>query len=491
MTNNGDLRIDGLCWSPKWIGPFESLWSLLRKFAFLNAASFKELRELLGRGKAWTSSQWKFAGRSDLRAFGGIDCSFLSRILKLDEQTLREGTVLPFLREGESEILASQFLRFCPLCMQANFHSSIYQIWLVRKCPIHNEQLTLRCGHCQKENISYAIESAPFAALSGCNKCFDTSNLAGQRQANYNHSLGGDMRQLNEVAALLLRRARMKAIHYPITAWIHDRGTSAWNTRRLSTFSGYWDDVVGPLDTASSTSIGNHACFKYRDPSLPQLKVTAARTTRPGPGGQPVPNDLNRELFSIYKSIRRHLERTCLESHRHCLTTVARLARSYPGVRLARGKICPHANMLIIWRMYWENLDQPYKLLPSYRRRNRAFAPELRIPITPPDFKFPRQFLARIFAQECFGVLDECRLLAINLHRKGFYSFNVAHLTWTRIPYWIIENPSDGVFRLHTWKQRPPSSLTQLFRASKASQNATVQRCYSSGLCLRREAKRA
>lgn len=182
ITNNSELRVEGLCWSPKWFGRFESLWSLLRKFAFLNAASCKELRELLGRdhGKMWSSSQWKFAGRSDLRAFGGLDHFLFSRILRIDKDMLREATVLPFLREGEFEILASHYLRFCPSCIKANFHSSIYQVWLLKTCPIHGEPLTLRCNYCKRQKFPYTVESVPFASLLGCRNCVGPSNLTDQ-----------------------------------------------------------------------------------------------------------------------------------------------------------------------------------------------------------------------------------------------------------------------------------------------------------------------
>src|ERR1051326_5569569 len=118
IMNHGETQNTGICWRDGWFAAFESLWSLLRKFAFLNAASSKEIRENLGQANAklLSSAQWRYARRSDLRTFGGIDPLLLSRILNVDHVRLRQGTVVPFLREGEHEILTSRYLRFCPSC---------------------------------------------------------------------------------------------------------------------------------------------------------------------------------------------------------------------------------------------------------------------------------------------------------------------------------------------------------------------------------------
>src|SRR6267142_6448484 len=87
-----------VCWRRNWANPFESLWSLLRKFAFLNAASAKDIRDLLGREKhKWSFTHWKRARRSDLRLLEGIDIQLLSQTLKIDEESLLQSTLVPFM----------------------------------------------------------------------------------------------------------------------------------------------------------------------------------------------------------------------------------------------------------------------------------------------------------------------------------------------------------------------------------------------------------
>ena len=488
--NDSDTPNTGICWRNGWFAAYESLWSLLRKFAFLNAASLKEIRENLcqANAKVWSSAQWKCARRSDLRTFGGIDPLLLSRILNVDHDRLRQGTLIPFLREGEHEILTSHYLRFCPSCIKLNFHASIYQTWLLRKCPIHDEPLTLRCDYCQTKDLPYTIESVPFAPQLGCRNCTGHENLVGHPNANADGTFSRGIDRLKDAAEILLRRAEMKVINYPITAWIHDRASTPWKSRRLSQFSNYWTDITqeGQAKTLSSPSIKEHACIQHEDRERTATKGNLASRMHSEHCGRPVVDDLHRELFSTYKSICRQL-RHSLRPHLDCIETVASLARSHSGVFLNSGTICAYANMFLLWRMYWENVDQPYKLLSSYRRRNRMFAPELRLPLTPPEFKIPRQFMVRIFVGECLGVLDECRLLTTGLHRKGFYSFNLGHLKWTRQPYWIIENPSHNIFSLHTWKPRAPGALGLLFKSPEMMADTALKKCDLSGIDLVRE----
>ena len=128
MTGSPDAI--AFCWRPVWFNRFESLWSLLRKFAYFNAATAKNLQDHLSAG-APARYAWASAKRLDLRCYGGFDATRLARLLHIDQKLLDESTILPFLAAEERDVLASNHVRFCVSCFSEGFHSSIHQILLI------------------------------------------------------------------------------------------------------------------------------------------------------------------------------------------------------------------------------------------------------------------------------------------------------------------------------------------------------------------------
>lgn len=435
-----------VCWHPSWASTLESSWSLLRKFAFLNAALACDLRLFFGSGKHKRSTaHWKFARRSDLRVLTGIDNRLLATTLMIPYKSLAATTVIPFIREGELDVLTSSFLRFCPFCLQRNFHSPLFQNLLIHTCPIHAERLTLRCQYCESENIPYTIDTVAFRAVTGCEKCVQDLDTALPGVTQFEGCK--DASTLQQLAAKLRQRAKANLVHCRIDYFIPDSASAAWKLRRIDQLSQCWDSLFQFDSNANATcqSLDNSASVLCLD-----LHKKKSALRQPGSATHGKNHDVNHELFLVYKSLRRHLV-DALKSHRKCVCIAAALAHAYPGVRMVRGRICPFANLFLLWRMHWENVDRPCKLLPGYRRRSRVFTPDLRLPFVPSSLKIPNQLLTRVFLYECLGVLDECRLLSFRLHRQGFYSFNLAHLKLTRTPYWILSQPDPDRFSLRAW----------------------------------------
>src|SRR5437588_445225 len=207
MTTKPVKRI--ICWRRKWSSPLESSWSLLRKVAFLNAASPADMRQVFGSGQHKTAAHWKFCRRSDLRLLTGINTQLLVDTLDVSTQALRESTVVPFVREGELDIVTSPRLRFCPSCLRCNFHSSIYQILLIDICPIHADRLTSRCESCDLANVPYTIDTAAFRTLRGCVKCL--AHLEHTREVRPDNRR--ESSTLQEIADKLRSRTQAELIH--------------------------------------------------------------------------------------------------------------------------------------------------------------------------------------------------------------------------------------------------------------------------------------
>src|SRR3977135_3938001 len=104
-----EIGSDNVCWRKDWQRPYESLWSLLKKFAYLNAARVSDVRTLVGR-----KNKGEYYGpfRADLNTLVTVDSIKLRNLLAIDETTLLQSTALGYLRFRELVSLASVEGRF-------------------------------------------------------------------------------------------------------------------------------------------------------------------------------------------------------------------------------------------------------------------------------------------------------------------------------------------------------------------------------------------
>lgn len=450
MTSRPDNT--SFCWRPVWFNRFESLWNLLRKFAYVNGATTKDLQNHLSASEparyAWTSSK-----RLDLRRYGGFDPTRIADLLRLDYALMDESTILPFLAEEEHDALASNRLRFCFACLRQGFHASIYQILLITECPFHLERLRENCPRCGTA-IDYVPRTAAFDATVGCNRC-----LQQDMRWEMRHRLALSSRQreekLVEAARWLQRRLAVRADEYG-PKWIESKRSAAGRQLRISQLADYWKRVL-TSDKNSAGIIGDrsYSRFDWIDPEYMKAKTSdryASEQLR----------QLNDELLKILKAIRRQLDKLWLRPHRKCVSYLLRHERS--TARLERGTPCPYANVLILWRLYWEQFDDLFYL---ERRPNRLHH-GLEAPLRLRHFSrtLPRELIHRVFVLECLAVLEECYLLVKTLRRHNQHTFLPAFVNDVRgkcMPYWIVERRSGSVFRLHVWKH----SQTGLWRAIK------------------------
>lgn len=155
MTVDCDWRKRG------WAGldliplPYESRWGVLLRFAWRNA-----LREST------------LAGTHLLQ-------SFLRPHEELDDEGRR---IAPFVfPEAISvpdttgvycldECWLTRRFRYCPLCLEAGYHTALFQIRAIGACPFHRAQLSDRC-HCCGTEIPILLLSRPLLAPYFCERC--------------------------------------------------------------------------------------------------------------------------------------------------------------------------------------------------------------------------------------------------------------------------------------------------------------------------------
>jgi hypothetical protein len=439
MENN--LQRPGLCWRPSWFNPLESLWSILRKFVFLNKATMKDLRDFLGEppgGRAWHSRM-----RLDLNRYGGFDPLLLQHTFGVNQATLDDCTVIPFIAKDEGKSLTSKCLRFCSSCLRDGFHSSLHQILLIRECPLHGEPLVRRCPHCQTE-VDYTIRSVSPLAAPGCPKCVGMPETALEicRKLSFSSKERDEKFQL--AAEFLRLRRRVKTVVYPASKWVLAKSSEHARERRICRLFHYWIEVVNADGNTPPRMTSGESYYRY-DYRMRALSTKSTDSVKPGDYHR----QLSRELLTIMKPIRRRLEKLWLGPHRNCAIYLVR--RETTAVAPQRGQPCPYANILLLWRLYWHDETKLHHLL---RRRSgwRSFT----LDCHGPGGALPRELIHRIFAMECLAVLEECCLLVKSLRRHNQHTFNPTYLdalAGRRMPYWIVEHRPGNVFRLHVWKQ--------------------------------------
>lgn len=165
---------NSLCWRPNWQRPFESLWSLLKKFAYLNAAGYPDLRELVGRAKSERTSPRGEQLRCDLNSLATVDDEKLRNLLGIESNEILQATALAYIKHEELIVLTSNQLRYCTDCMKAGFHSAIHQLLFLSHCPIHNGPLVTRCPECGTVAPRYTLGSITARRRTNCAHCFDS-----------------------------------------------------------------------------------------------------------------------------------------------------------------------------------------------------------------------------------------------------------------------------------------------------------------------------
>lgn len=160
---------DGYAWLNSWQQPFEGSLSLLLKFAWANAATASDTCQDHFDRKVLSAMNVKRQGRSLLdlswaSAGGAESSSYL--------KTMSVRASLATLAERWTFLIASDMhIRYCARCIGEGFHSSIYQIDALQKCPIHRESLLSVCNHCGGATSTHAISKETFENPFHCVHC--------------------------------------------------------------------------------------------------------------------------------------------------------------------------------------------------------------------------------------------------------------------------------------------------------------------------------
>jgi hypothetical protein len=155
--------------SANWRGPaprfHESVWCVLQKISYLNALALTDLRRLFSARSAQSSPSPR-----ESRWMGWCDLS------RVRASIPRDCGDWPFWAVGASARANSPWepantahaLRYCVSCLQEGFHSAVFDMPALARCPDHDEPLQDCCPRCHHSILYGPLASfdRPFDVLA-------------------------------------------------------------------------------------------------------------------------------------------------------------------------------------------------------------------------------------------------------------------------------------------------------------------------------------
>lgn len=157
----------GYCFDARWVEPFESIVSVLWKFARMNSLPGHMVATQLCRhpvdpydGIAPTSAD--------------VDVRGLARLLSVKQKVLRVG-----LGRSGGPRRMNPHLRHCSRCMALGYHGVVHQRLGAMQCPVHGdwlEEACRSCGHASVYRLGAPLLDAPFRCAN-CRRPYGRSAM--------------------------------------------------------------------------------------------------------------------------------------------------------------------------------------------------------------------------------------------------------------------------------------------------------------------------
>lgn len=336
-------------WTRRWVQPYESTFSWLQKYAWVNLADAHEiLRDLFGRHSPNAPH-----ARADLACGMWIDEKKVSPPPGLP---LREGLLSLYGRHWPPRLARHAGpLRFCESCLRDGYHSMLFQIEGLARCPLHDVALLSQCPHCGSPTVPFGLQTESFATPFHCFQCrgalakpFDPRrwSLPSSTAHETERALGGLdvwLRKLSQYVSLCSDEAPLAQLKFQ----------GVWT----ESSEVVWFDIarhVVPFPLPARFAVDSRRPLTYRFSRTRRVSQSKAKAC----AWQLAPN----VRHSIYRSIRQHLLRTWLKSHRGCVRQARAnvLSRTIMSRReiLHHPMGCPMAKAFVRWDLQYEEYVQ-------------------------------------------------------------------------------------------------------------------------------------
>lgn len=362
------------CWMDFWVSPYESAFSLLSKYTYLNALRTPDIGREFVRKKLGKISAQNNPINFCLLQPTHLDQEKMSLAMRLDMGAISYS----FIPDGikPSSIPVSEFLRFCPTCLKIGYHSVAHQFELLDVCPIHHIKIQSNCMNCNGA-IQYRLNSTVFAKPFCCPHCLSLCYGAGLDDITRYKSLRkseaqyfGDLIELFALkqqvfdTAVDIQRASALFDQQPILI------ANPANTRSKSSYLSFLGSALKyalpefrPVNELFSCDL---TWIQYSGFISPDArKARAAYQQYPCQTldifDWRLKDNKLFEMRPIYKSIRRYILRRILKKHRACVRTAANhIWWNIDGE--STQPICTLSYAYIQWLSFWEGTAIPQQL---------------------------------------------------------------------------------------------------------------------------------
>ena len=357
------------CWRDDWVSRFESSYSLLSKFAFLNSLTGRDVALLVLNQARRERVERQMGYETNLIAYENFDFEAFGCLLRISTEQVEDAF-------GQAKNVKINFdlkapLRFCPICARSGFHATIFQHNEVVECPIHHKSILDCCPRCNRR-IPYMLSHATFKEPYCCPNCqFDLAvelRTAFKRTLSLTGSSEADLQAVKKLLILKETHIRLapNALETQFPGVFPEGELS--NATKLALFK---EAVVARLGESFDRPIPSpfEKIVEYRHLPDENAGSEVFRETKRRFGNSPQwPGpwyDWDTklwELYSIYQAIRRHIWRRTVKDHQRCVVKIAGHIW-WRNTQELTPPMCGLANAFVQWRMRWEGCSIPRQLL--------------------------------------------------------------------------------------------------------------------------------
>lgn len=385
---------------------YESFWSILHKFSYLNVCSPNEITSnFIGEKRLFNF--WK--DRTIIKK-QWLDCKKLERYLKISKELLENAFLDNFLFDDEINWFSCQTLRYCPICISKGFHSVIHQMLFLNQCPFHRVELKETCPNCNQP-ISMHFNPRDFKTPYSCPQChhrffYPSSEKVWDLKNNFFISFG-------EIGQILKRRKcfQPKRANLMLLA--------------TNTVKGAWLDIF-------SRKIFKIWKMFYSNIGIYEIDINKNEFSIYESNRSSVTEDFFDELV-IYKSFKEFLAKIIKIHHRKCFEIMK--GRNWTVIRsgvIEEIYVCPIVKAYLVWRQYWEGDNKAlYMFQPPYSKTNNK-----NLFIKTHVYSMNKWLGSHVLWEELAGTFLEALRMVSVIEDVGFVNRYPARLGLNQVPYW-------------------------------------------------------
>jgi len=363
----------GFNWNPQQIYRFESLYAIFSIFVEQNHALVRDIWDIFGdeskqnrKTESGTAINLNYGKHITLQRlynetnFTYDHLSFHTVFDYLPVKIIHRDRYNPGLHSGIYSVL-----RFCPQCMARKYHTPLFQLDWIVKCPFHGVKLET---HCQKCNASMPYELTaklfrkPFHCTCGhpfSNNYKDNTlkNIASEKPIRqylkvvdkaFKNNMYVNFNDLSSNITQLLNDGYFYLIEYYVSIFnlINTQDNlfiHSIEPYKLAVFKNDKHLVKKKCQITKHHSV--EYLSKYNDPKYFNKFLVTTNVKK-----------YSQIILSLIR------KRYFME-HEECIIKIKNLMKNYGIVNYSF--ICPYAFAYILWEMYWKN--EISKMIGSYK----------------------------------------------------------------------------------------------------------------------------